>query len=339
MLQRSALLTLTALWGYYAGTQVSVEGPTPWIGLLVGFLLGGLIIVIERGMEKVSFWEMLGGICGLILGLIVSNLLTFAFFTDDVMQQSALLTSLGLFLHAVFGYLGAGLGMQKIKELDLKRFKVFAKTQVPEANHKILDTSVIIDGRIFDICETGFIEGTLVIPQFVLQELMRIADSADPLRRIRGKRGLDVLKKIQNQTDIDVLITEQDFPKVKEVDHKLVALASKMGGAVITNDVNLYEIAEIQGVTVLNINQLASALKPMVLPGETMNVFVQKEGKEPGQGVAYLDDGTMVVIKRGKKLIGKNADVAVTSVLQTTAGRMIFAERKESAQNHVQRLK
>ena len=246
MLQRSALLTLTALWGYYAGTQVSVAAPAPWIGLLAGLLLGALIIIIERSMEKVTFWELLGGLCGLILGLIVSNLLTFAFFAD-VMQQSALLTSLGLILHAVLGYLGVGLGMQKIKELDLKRFKVFAKTQVPEANNKILDTSVIIDGRIFDICETGFLEGTLVIPQFVLQELMRIADSADPLRRNRGKRGLDVLKKIQNQTDLDVIITDQDFPKTKEVDHKLVALAGKMGGAVITNDVNLYEIAEIQG--------------------------------------------------------------------------------------------
>ncbi len=338
MILRSLLVAATSLWGYCTGDQLFVAASAPWLGLLGGLLLGTLVIVFEQRISKFTFWELGGGICGLILGLVASNLFAYTFLADTV-EQSAMVTSLGILLHTVFGYLGLVLGIKKVRELDVKRFKVLAKTQVPESNYKILDTSVIIDGRIFDICETGFIEGTLVIPQFVLQELMRIADSADPLRRTRGKRGLDVLKKIQNQTDLDVMITDQDFPKIREVDHKLVALANKMGGAVITNDVNLNEIAEIQGVAVLNINQLATALKPMVLPGETMSVFVQKEGKEAGQGVAYLDDGTMVVIKRGKKLIGKNADVAVTSVLQTTAGRMIFAERKEAVHNHVQRLK
>jgi len=193
-------------------------------------------------------------------------------------------------------------------------------------NPKILDTSVIIDGRVADICETGFIEGTFVIPQFVLHELQHVADSADPIKRTRGKRGLEILHRIQKQVDVDVKIVEQDFPGIKEVDAKLVELAKKMKGKIITNDSNLNKVAELQGVEVLNINQLANALKPVVLPGEEATVKVIKEGKEPGQGVAYLDDGTMVVIENGIKYMGKNIDVTVTQILQTTAGRMIFAK-------------
>jgi uncharacterized protein YacL len=174
------------------------------------------------------------------------------------------------------------------------------------------------------VCETGFVEGTLVIPQFVLRELTSIADSADSLKRNRGRRGLDILKKLQKQTSIEVKIVEQDFPKIKEVDAKLVALAKQMNARVITNDFNLNKVAEIQGVGVLSINQLATSVKPLVLPGEIMKVYIQREGKEPGQGVAYLDDGTMVVVENGKRYQGKDVDVAVTSVLQTTAGRMIF---------------
>lgn len=332
------LLTATALGGYAAARHLSAAPAAPWLGLLVGLLLGFVVIFLEKKISKIPFAELLGGIAGLVVGLVIANLFTRVILAD-VFHSSPVVVSLFLLFHAVLGYLGLVMGSRKTRELDLKRFRLFSKMPAPKVNYKLLDTSVIIDGRIFDICETGFIEGTLVIPQFILQELMRIADSADPLRRARGKRGLDVLKKIQKQTDLDVIISDQDFPKIKEVDHKLVALASKMGGTVITNDVNLYEIAEIQGVPVLNINQLATALKPMVLPGENMNVYVQKEGKEPGQGIAYLDDGTMVVIKRGKKLIGKNADVAVTSVLQTTAGRMIFAERREDAAQQIQQLK
>jgi uncharacterized protein YacL len=174
------------------------------------------------------------------------------------------------------------------------------------------------------VCETGFVEGTLIIPQFVLRELTSIADSADSLKRNRGRRGLDILKKLQKQTSIEVKIIEQDFPKIKEVDAKLVALAKQMNARVITNDFNLNKVAEIQGVGVLSINQLATSVKPLVLPGEIMKVYIQREGKEPGQGVAYLDDGTMVVVENGKRYQGKDVDVAVTSVLQTTAGRMIF---------------
>ena len=196
---------------------------------------------------------------------------------------------------------------------------------------KLLDTSVIIDGRIADICETGFIEGNFIIPQFILQELQHISDSADGLKRARGRRGLDILNHIQKKIDIEVTIVEEDFPHIKEVDAKLVELGKKLGAKILTNDLNLNKVAELQGVRVLNINDLSNALKPVVLPGETIRVYVLKEGKEAGQGVAYLDDGTMVVVDNAKRCIGKNVDVIVTSVLQTSAGRMIFTRLKEES--------
>lgn len=184
---------------------------------------------------------------------------------------------------------------------------------------------MIIDGRIADLCETGFLEGVFIIPQFILQELQHIADSSDSIKRARGRRGLDVLHRIQNMDDIDVRIVDDDFPKIREVDSKLVALGKKISAKVVTNDLNLNKVSELQGVRVLNINQLCNALKPVVLPGEVMRVFVLKEGKELGQGIAYLDDGTMIVVDEAKKRIGKNVDIVVTSVLQTPAGRMIFS--------------
>ena len=197
--------------------------------------------------------------------------------------------------------------------------------------YEILDTSVIIDGRITDVCEVGFMEGTFILPQFILQELQNIADSSDSLRRARGRRGLDVLQKIQKMSNITVRIVDQDFPKIKEVDSKLVALARLLGGKIITNDFNLSKVAQLQGVTVLNFNELANSLKPIVLPGESMNIFIVKEGKESTQGGGYLDDGTMVVVDNARKLINKKINAVVTSVLQTTAGRMIFAKLREDA--------
>ena len=198
---------------------------------------------------------------------------------------------------------------------------------------KLLDTSVIIDGRIVDLCETEFIEGTLVVPHFILQELQHISDSSDGLKRARGRRGLDILNVLQKMSTIKVELVEDDFPHVKEVDTKLIELAKQMDAKVLTNDFNLNKVAGIQGVKVLNINDLCNALKPVVLPGETIRVFVLKEGKEAGQGVAYLDDGTMVVVDHAKRWIGKNADVIVTSVLQTSAGRMIFTRLKEETEH------
>jgi len=202
----------------------------------------------------------------------------------------------------------------------------------PVLKTKLLDTSVIIDGRIADLCETGFIEGTLVVPHFILQELQHISDSSDGLKRARGRRGLDILNVLQKMTNIQVKLVEDDFPHVKEVDTKLIELGKQMDGKVLTNDFNLNKVAGIQGVEVLNINDLCNALKPVVLPGETIRVFVLKEGKESGQGVAYLDDGTMVVVDHARTSIGKTVDVIVTSVLQTSAGRMIFTRLKEETE-------
>jgi uncharacterized protein YacL len=232
-------------------------------------------------------------------------------------------------LMAVFGYGGFLIGLSKGKEISVANIFRLFRGQSLEENLKILDTSVIIDGRIADVCESGFLEGVFILPQFILQELQHVADSADTIKRARGRRGLDILHKVQKMSNITVRIVDEDFPKIKEVDSKLVALAKLLNAKVITNDFNLNKVAELQGVSVLNINELANALKPVVLPGELIKVFILKEGKEHNQGVAYLDDGTMVVIENARRLIGKNADVTVTSVLQTTAGRMIFSKLKE----------
>jgi uncharacterized protein YacL len=206
---------------------------------------------------------------------------------------------------------------------------IFGAEKQGRKSFKILDTSVIIDGRIADIADTGFLDGVVVIPQFVLRELQLVADSADSLKRNRGRRGLDILQRVQKMATVSVQIVEDDFPTVREVDLKLIELAKVYEGKIITNDFNLNKVAQLQGVEVLNINELANALKPIVLPGETMRVFILKEGKEYNQGVAYLDDGTMVVVDNARKLIGKNVDIAVTSVLQTTAGKMIFGKFDE----------
>ncbi|MEK6790143.1 MAG: PIN domain-containing protein, partial [Deltaproteobacteria bacterium] len=199
----------------------------------------------------------------------------------------------------------------------------------------LIDTSVIIDGRIAEVCETGFVVGALVVPQFVLQELQYIADSPDQVKRVRGKRGLDILKQIQKSSAIVVEITGKDFPEIREVDSKLVAMAKELGAKILTNDANLNKIAELQGVSVLNMNKLATAMKPVALPGEVMNILVLKEGKEQGQGIGYLDDGTMVVIDNGRDYLGKAVDVAITSVLQTTGGRMIFSKMKDDLKKPV----
>ncbi|MBM3765312.1 MAG: TRAM domain-containing protein, partial [Acidobacteria bacterium] len=216
-----------------------------------------------------------------------------------------------------FFYLGAMIGLRR------------GPAQAAQGRMKILDTSVIIDGRIADLAKTGFIEGTLLTPQFVLRELQSIADSADAQRRNRGRRGLDILQEMRKNPDIAVRVVDDDFPNIDEVDMKLVELAKRYGCPVLTNDFNLNKVATIHGITVLNINELAGALRPLVLPGETMKVFIQKEGKEANQGVAYLDDGTMVVVDNAKKQISRTVDVTVTSVLQTAAGKMIFARLDE----------
>jgi uncharacterized protein YacL len=223
-----------------------------------------------------------------------------------------------------FMYVGIALGIRYGEWLHPSRIAGLFRATGPQRRYKILDTSVIIDGRIADVCETGFLDGTLVVSQFVLKELQLVADSADSLKRNRGRRGLDILQKVQKMSGVEVIVSDVDFPEVREVDLKLIELARSLQGKIVTNDFNLNKVAQLRGVEVLNINELANALKPVVLPGEFMKVFILKEGKEYNQGVAYLDDGTMVVVDNARKLIGKTIDVVVTSVLQTTAGKMIF---------------
>jgi len=221
-------------------------------------------------------------------------------------------------------YLGLVIGGRRGEWLEPARLMTLFRASGPQRHYKILDTSVIIDGRIADLCDTGFMDGTLVIPQFVLKELQLVADSADSMKRNRGRRGLDILQKIQKMSGVDVTISDADYPEVREVDLKLIELARTLQGKIVTNDFNLNKVAQLRGVEVLNINELANALKPVVLPGEIMKVFILKEGKEYNQGVAYLDDGTMVVVDNARKMISKTIDIVVTSVLQTTAGKMIF---------------
>jgi len=296
------------------------------IGGCIGLLIAILIILVEQKVKDISLKAIVGGVIGLIMGLIIANLFSFAllFYYPEKSLANLLIY---LLINCLAGFLGLSIGVKKSEEFTFGR-PTSLKSIPANENYKILDTSVIIDGRIADISETGFIEGTLVIPQFVLQELVYIADSSDSLRRARGKRGLDILNRIQKQVNVEVKIVDQDFPKIKEVDAKLIALAKKLKGKIFTNDFNLNKVAELQGVPVLNVNQLATAIRPVVLPGELMNVYIQREGKEPGQGVAYLDDGTMVVVENGRRFLGKNIEVTVTSVLQTTAGRMIFTVLK-----------
>jgi uncharacterized protein YacL len=288
---------------------------------------------IEEALVKAPVAEVLFGGLGLIFGLIFAFLIAIPIKTIDFPLVN---TVIPILLTLLLGYLGLQVGFKKRDEL-ISMFSISNKAGKKKENEeegplkgvlKILDTSVIIDGRVADICQTGFLEGTIVIPQFVLEELQHIADSSDVLKRNRGRRGLDILNRIQKELAIKVEIYEGDFEEIQEVDSKLVKLAKLTSGIVVTNDFNLNKVCELQNVGVLNINDLANAVKPVVLPGEELNVQVIKDGKEYNQGVAYLDDGTMIVVEDGRDYIGKRIDVLVTSVLQTSAGRMIFAKPK-----------
>ncbi|MDA1001267.1 MAG: TRAM domain-containing protein, partial [bacterium] len=278
------------------------------------------------GMKRGGTGALVGGAAGLFAGLVVALLVMNLAGGVFPPGRQALF---GAFIGLILSFMGARAGAAH-------GGRHFGDTVTVGASQKgalptILDTSVIIDGRIADICEAGFIEGPIILPQFVLKELQQIADSSDGLKRNRGRRGLDVLQRIQKNPDLDIRIVENDFPRVREVDTKLVLLAQEIGGKVLTNDFTLNKVAQLQGVVVLNINELANAVKPVVLPGEEMKVYVLKEGKEHDQGVAYLDDGTMVVVDHARDKIGNHVAVSVTSVLQTTAGRMIFTRLKGDA--------
>ena len=311
----------------------TVYAPLPWGQLanaVLGALLGAAIISLELRIRIVPAPQVAGGFIGAVLGVILALLVGIPLAKIPMGDSAqAFLQSLVLIFLA---YLGLLLGLKKAEWFDPLSLVAYFRGEKTTTvrNFKVLDTSVIIDGRVADICETGFMDGTMVIPQFVLKELQQVADSADSLKRNRGRRGLDILQKIRKMSGLDVHISEVDFPDVKEVDLKLIELAKVENAKIVTNDFNLNKVAQLQGVQVLNINELANALKPVVLPGEFMRVFILKEGKEYNQGVAYLDDGTMVVVDNARQLIGKNVDVTVTSVLQTTAGKMIFGKAIDS---------
>jgi uncharacterized protein YacL len=304
------------------------------IGAVLGVAVGGMLWWLEHYLRTISLRSYLHGLGGLAIGLLMAALGSHLL-TKIPLYNPAISQVLSLLCYIVGAYLGIFLGLWKGPELYRQEEGDLWLGGRQVRSPKILDTSVIIDGRIADICETGFLEGILIVPQFILKELQQIAGSSDTLKRNRGRRGLDILQRIQKNVDIEVRIVDNDFPKIREVDAKLVALGKALRGKVLTNDYNLNKVAELQGVPVLNVNQLANAVKPVVLPGEIMNVYVMKEGKEYGQGVAYLDDGTMVVIDNARKYLGRSIEVAVTSVLQTTAGRMIFTRLKEDVEGEI----
>jgi len=290
----------------------------------LGLAFGVIMVLFEIQVRKTTLKRLIGAAFGSLLGIIGAYLISLIL-GRAFPSGSATLSFLEIFLLLWMAYVGVIVGASKGEMLNLGALGgLFGGEQVSSQSFKILDTSVIIDGRIADIVETGFLDGTLVIPQFVLRELQLVADSADSLKRNRGRRGLDVLQRVQKMTQLNVQILEDDFPAVPEVDMKLIELAKVYSCKIVTNDFNLNKVAQLHGVEVLNINELANALKPIVLPGETMRVFILKEGKEYNQGVAYLDDGTMVVVDNAKKMISRTIDISVTSVLQTTAGKMIF---------------
>lgn len=320
---------LSTLTGYSIASRLQESGSgSAYVGGLIGLLVGGALvgvgIFLEKQVIKRMFWGFLGFTSGILIGglfnVMIEPLLDFSPAAFLIWKGTSLL---------FFSYIGLIVALKIEKDPGILLKGKRPAESAPVLNNKILDTSVIIDGRIADLCETGFLEGTYIIPQFILQELQHIADSSDSLKRARGRRGLDILHRIQKMVDIDVRIVDDDFPSIKDVDSKIVALGKRLSAKVVTNDLNLNKVSELQGVRVLNINQLCNALKPVVLPGETMRVFVLKEGKESGQGIAYLDDGTMIVVDEARRWIGKYIEVVVTSVLQTTAGRMIFTRMRE----------
>jgi uncharacterized protein YacL len=326
---RFILIIACSLSGYFIAYKYT-DFPFSLFGSLAGFLVALFVIQLEQAIRKVTLRVIFGGVIGTLIGLVIAFLFAYGLSFVSILEKQDIAPWIYVLLTCILGYLGLVIGSKKSEEMSLPLFGPPKSEAV--SDYRILDTSVIIDGRIADVCDTGFIEGNLVVPRFVLDELQHIADSSDSLKRSRGRRGLDILNRMQKSAGMNIEVVDQDFPRVKGVDAKLIALAQKMSGKIITNDFNLNKVAELQGIKILNVNELANALKPVVLPGELMTVKIIKEGKEPGQGVAYLDDGTMVIVDNAIRRQGETIAVVVTSVLQTTAGRMIFSELKEAGQ-------
>ena len=330
------IFAITLTLAAYFIQPFGFQGPaTIFLGLASA--LG--IIYFEHRLKRATLKRLIGAAVGSIMGIVGAALIS-DLLTDTAFDASSL-SFIKLFILFLMTYVGLVVGANKGDLLNLSALGgIFGGERPPKKAYKILDTSVVIDGRIADICETGFLDGILVIPHFVLRELQQVADSADSLKRNRGRRGLDILQRIQKMAGITVQFVENDFPAIREVDMKLIELAKDFDAKIVTNDFNLNKVAQLRGVEVLNINELANALKPVYLPGETMKVFILKEGKEFNQGIAYLDDGTMVVVDNARKMIGKTVESSVTSVLQTTAGKMIFGryeERRNDIPHHAPR--
>ncbi|MDD4879271.1 MAG: PIN domain-containing protein [Candidatus Omnitrophica bacterium] len=319
---RAFFVLLCGLMGFGMGDifKTTFGDFAPYVGIGLGVLLGLIIIVLELTSKRVSIKGLSAAVFGIVFGILFARLII------EVFKLMNMPEDVNGVLIVVFAYLGMVMALRGKDEFNIIIPYVKLRREDQREEIIVLDTSVIIDGRIADICHTKFIEGKLVIPRFVLKELQQIADSADPIKRNRGRRGLDMLNKIRKSGHMEVKIHEEDLPEIRDVDAKLIKLAKMLNAKVFTNDYNLNKIAELQGVSVLNINELANALKPVVIPGELMEAKIVKEGKEYNQAVAYLDDGTMVVIDNAKHLIGQTVKVIVTSVLQTAAGRMIFAK-------------
>jgi uncharacterized protein YacL len=300
-----------------------------WANLALGAALAGAVVAVERALATVKVSSLLGALAGGVVGVVVAGAIEAAL-RYVAPAHDTRLAFFDATILLVLVYLGLMVGGRHGEWLHPAKLVTLFRGAGPERRYKLLDTSVIIDGRIADVCDAGFLDGTLVLPQFVLKELQFVADSSDTLKRNRGRRGLDILQKVQKMSGVEVIVSDLDYPEIREVDLKLIELARTLQGKIVTNDFNLNKVAQLRGVQVLNINELANALKPVVLPGEFMKVFILKEGKEYNQGVAYLDDGTMVVVDNARRLIGKTIDVVVTSVLQTTAGKMIFGRHIET---------
>lgn len=326
---RALFMLISVTVGFQLGTAFQGVG-SQWAlaGAAIGAVLAVIIILVEAGLGRLSLRGLSAAVFGLILALIISRFLTGAI--DLIPELSPVVaSSLKLVLVLILGYFGMVFAMRGRDEFNLIIPYVKFERQDQNDDILILDTSVIIDGRILDICQTKFLQGRLVVPRFVLKELQQVADSQDALKRNRGRRGLDILNKLKKMPNSGVRIHEEDFAEHLSVDEKLIKLAKVLSGKVLTNDFNLNKVAELQGVAILNINELAQALRPIMLPGEMMEVHLMKEGKEHDQAIGYLEDGTMVVVDHAKKLLGQNVTVEVTSVFQTAAGRMIFAKLDE----------
>lgn len=333
---RVMLVLISAILGFLIGKEYWHNEFLSYVGLLFGFTIGFIVISVEKSMESISAKKIFTGGLGLFIGLFIVNYLTYQlfkpFFTGSILGYITY-----AFVNFVAGYLGLIIGLRVSDDFYVRsgnmeaggsgggREQRLKNNEERCQNYKVIDTSSLIDGRILDVAKTGFIDGTFIIPVFVLHELQHIADSQDPLKRVKGRRGLDILKELREDKHIRVEFSESDFPNIKEVDAKLIAFAKEKNGKIITTDFNLNKVAQVRNISVLNINDMAKALRPIFLPGETMSVVIAKEGREKSQGIAYMDDGTMVVVEDAIKLVGSELEVVVTSILQTSSGRMIFA--------------